>query len=271
MTKHVLGNGQSSTVGGGQWNGDSLAFTGTSGATGVDPIVTFTGPNTLAGVTDSGTAATPGFGTINLTSGAGLVIDALSVSQATLAISEHPGTTVTFDGTSRIANNSTLTATGLSGAGTYAINGSMSIGGDSTVNMDYVAVTGTGTITLAAPAALLRVGSVGAGETVVLNGGMLSLTNGMSFLGTITDATPAVSRIGSAASVDIYNALSAVDGTFNRTTGVLQLFNASGAIVTNLTFAGTGKLYVTPTTGLSTNYLAVTSHPTAGMLPIITS
>ena len=94
--------------------------------------------------------------------------------------------------------------------------------------MDYVAIAGTGTFHLTGENALLRAGTVGAGETVVLDGGMLSLTNGMKFLGTITDSAPAASRIGPFSSVDVYNALDAVQETFNRTTGVLDLFDAQG-------------------------------------------
>ena len=111
--------------------------------------------------------------------------------------------------------------------------------------------------------------TVGAGETVVLDGGMLSLTNGMNFLGTITDSAPAASRIGPIASVGVYNALDAVQETFNRTTGVLSLFDTQGATVANLKFAGTGDLYATPTSGLATNYIAITSHASAGALPVL--
>ena len=83
---------------------------------------------------------------------------------------------------------------------------------------------------------------------------MLSLTNGISFLGTITDSAPGSSRIGPIASVSVYNALDAVQETFNETTGVLKLFNAKDQMVANLRFAGSGDLYATPTTGLATNY-----------------
>jgi hypothetical protein len=134
--------------------------------------------------------------------------------------------------------------------------------------MDDVAVSGGGTFHLTGGAALLRVGAVAAGETVVLDGGMLSLADGMNFLGTITDAAPAVSRIGPTASVDVYNALDAVRETFNPTTGMLDLYNAQGTEVTGLRFAGTGELYAAPTTSLPTNYIAITSHPTSGALPV---
>ena len=265
MANHVLGNGQSAVVSNSQWNGDSLIFSGTSSPM---PIVTFTGSNALANLTDAGTIAIPGSATINVSSGASLVSNGLQVNHATISFTERPGTSVAFNGTSQISNGSTLTATGFGGVSNYAVNGAMTIDGSSTINMDYVALSGSGTITLSGPNALLRAGTVATGNTVKLDGGMLRLTNGMHFLGTITDSNPTVSRIASGASVDIYNALDAVKETFDRTTGILKLVNAQGATVANLTFAGHGDLYATPTTSLSTNYIAISSHASAGMLPI---
>ena len=264
MSNHTLHNDQSAIVAADQWDGDSLVFTGTEQAS----TVTFTGPNTLASVTDIGAPAWPGHASIDLMPGAALTTGRLSVNAANLAINERPGASVAFDGISRISNDSTLTATGYAGTGLYTLDGTMTIDGSSTVNMDAVAVSGTGTFHLTGDAALLRVGAVAAGETVALDGGMLSLADGMSFLGTITDAIPAVSRIGPTASVDVYNALDAVRETFDPTTGMLDLYNAQGTEVTGLRFAGTGELYAAPTTSLPTNYIAITSHPTSGALPV---
>lgn len=265
MVKHTLNNGQSVTVAADQWDGSVLAFAGTSTAFGQTPTATFTGANTLANITDTGSATIHGQGAITLMPGGALTTGGLTVNAATLYINERPGTTVTLNGTSTIANGSTLTATGYAGAGTYFVNGRMNIDATSTVNMDYVTVKGTGTIHLTGNA-LLRAGVVSStSETVVLDGGMLSLTNGMNFQGTITSSTPASSRIGALASVDIYNAIDAVRETFNRTTGMLGLFNAQGKEVASLKFAGTGDLYAAPTTGLATNYIAIT-HSAAGSL-----
>jgi hypothetical protein len=260
MTTHTLRAGQAATVAADQWDGSSLAFasTGSTAAT-----VTFTGSNTLAAITDTAGGRPPSYATINLTPGAALTTNALTVKSAHLAINEGPGTSVTLNGTDRISNDSTLTATG---NGAYTVNGTMNIDGTSTVNMDYVAVNGTGTFHLTGEDALLRLGSVGQGETVALDGGILSLTNGMSFLGTITDTAPATSRIGPIAAVDVYNAMTAVSETFNQTTGVLDLLNAQGSVVANLKFAGTGDLYAAPTTGLATNCIVISSHP--GGLPV---
>ncbi|MDR3532931.1 MAG: hypothetical protein P4L90_20535 [Rhodopila sp.] len=268
MSKHTLHNGQSATITAHQWDGDSLAFAGTSSASGPVPIATFTGPNTLSGITDIGAATATGYGIIDLMPGGALTTGALNINHAILSINERPGSSVSFNGISRVINGSTLTATGYAGVGTYTVNGTMNIDGTSTVNMDYVAVAGTGTFHLTGEDALLRVGTVGAAETVVLDGGMLSLTNGMNFLGTITDSAPASSRIGPTASVDVYNALDAVRETFDQTTGVLGLFNTQGTEVANLKFAGTGALYAAPTAGLATNYIAITSHASAGALPV---
>jgi hypothetical protein len=268
VIKHIIHNGQFVSIGTDQWDGDSLAFAGTSSAAGQAPTVTLSGPNRLTSVLDSGTTAAPGQGTIDLMPGGALTIGGLTINRATLSISERPGAGVTFNGNSRIANGSTLTATGYAGAGAYSVNGTMNIDGSSTVNVDYVAVNGSGTFHLTGESALLRVGTVGAGETVVLDGGMLSLTNGMHFAGTITDSAPGSSRIGPIASVDVYNALDAVREMFNETTGVLNLFNALGTEVASLKFAGTGDLYAAPTVGLATNFIAITSHPSAGALPV---
>jgi hypothetical protein len=261
-------NGQSITVTSDQWDGDSLAFAGTSSAAGQTPTVTFTGPNTLSQISDIGPSSAPGYGIINVTPGGALTTGGLTVRNATLFLSERPGTSVTLNGNSQITNGSTLTATGYAGTGAYTVNGAMAIDGTSTVNMDSVAVNGTGTFHLTGEDALLRVGNVAAGDTVVLDGGMLSLANGMSFLGTITDSAPTASRIGPISSVAVYNAMDAVQETFNQTTGVLDLFSAQGTEVANLKFAGTGDLYATPTTGLATNYISISSHPSAGALPV---
>lgn len=268
MTKHTLQNGQSITVASDQWDGDSLAFAGTSSAAGQTPTVTFTGPNTLSHISDIGSPSAPGYGIIDVTPGGALTTGGLRVSNATLFLSERPGTSVTLNGTSQITNASTLTATGYAGTGAYTVNGTMAIDGTSTVNMDSVAVSGSGTFHMTGGNALLRVGSVGAGDTVVLDGGMLSLASGMSFLGTVTDSTPAASPIGPTASVAVYNAMDAIQETFNQTTGMLDLFNAQGTEVANLKFAGAGDLYATPTAGLATNYIAISSHPSAGTLPV---
>lgn len=268
MFKHTIHNGQSITVNADQWDGDGLAFAGTSALYGQTPTVTFFGTNTLAYISDVGSSTIHDYGAINLGVGAALSTRGMNVNAGTLSISERPGASMTFNGTSQVVNGSTLTATGYSGAGNYTLNGTMNIDGSSTVNMDYVKVGGVGTIHLTGENALLRMGSVGAGETVVLDGGMLSLTNGMNFLGTITDSAPASSRIGPIASVAVYNAMDAVQEIFNRTTGSLDLFNAQGTEVAKLTFAGTGDLYAAPTTGLATNYMSITSHPSAGALAV---
>jgi hypothetical protein len=268
VSKQSLHNGQSTIVAADQWDGDSLAFAGTSGAAGQMPTVTFTGPNTLTRITDVGTASAIGHGTINVMPGGAVTTGGLTVTDATLSINERPGTSFTFDGISRISKDSTLTATGYGGAGKYTVNGTMNIDGTSTVNLDYVTVAGTGTFHLTGEDALLRLGNVGAGETVVLDGGMLSLTNGMNFLGTITDSAHGSSRIGPISSVDVYNALGAARETFNQTTGMLNLFDARGTELANLKFTGRGELYAAPTTGLATNYIAITSHPSAGALPV---
>jgi hypothetical protein len=268
VTRHTPDNGQFVTVATGKWNGSNLRFAGTSSAAGQTPSVIFIGRNSLTNLADNATAGTAGYGAINLAPGVALTTTGLTVSAATLWLNELPGSSVTFAGDSRISNGGTLTATSYADTGIYNVSGTMTIDGTSTVNMDDVAVTGTGTIHLTGESALLRVGNVGAGETVVLDGGMLSLTDSMKFLGTITDSAPGSSRIGPISSVGVYNTLGAVRETFSETTGVLNLFNAHGGEVAHLKFAGTGDLYAVPTSGLATNFLLITPHPSAAALPV---
>jgi hypothetical protein len=266
MNHITLHSNQSVVVYNGAWTGDALTLDGTGGGVGEAPLATFTGLNALAYVVDRGTFAKPGHGALAVEANSTLTINGLRVRSATLTFSERFGASVVLGGYSQVVNHSTMTATPFRGYSAYTVNGTMAIDGTSTVNMDYVAVNGSGTFHLTGEDALLRMGSVGAGDTVVLDGGMLSLANGMNFLGTITDSAPAVSRIGVFSSVDVYNAMSAVRETFNETTGMLNLFDAQGGMVANLKFAGTGDLYAAPTTGLTTNYIAITSHP--GGLPV---
>jgi hypothetical protein len=189
VTQHTLQNGQSVNVAAGQWDGNSVAFAGTSSSAGQTPAVTFTGANTLATITDTGSATATGHAAITLMPGGALSTAGLTVNHASLSISERPGTSVTFDGTSQISNESTLTATGYAATGSFTVNDTMNIDATSTVNMDDVTIAGSGTFHLAGADGLLRAGAVGSGATVVLDGGMLSLANGMEFLGTITDST----------------------------------------------------------------------------------
>jgi hypothetical protein len=268
VTRHTLHNGQLVTVSTGKLDGSNLTFAGASSAAGQTPSVIFIGRNSLTNVTDNGTTGAAGYGAINLAPGVALTTAGLTVSAATLWLSELPGSSVTFNGDSRISNGSTLTATGYADTGIYNVSGTMTIDGTSAVNMDAVAVTGSGTIHLTGESALLRAGNVGAGETVVLDGGMLSLTDGMKFLGTITDSAPGSSRIGPISSVGVYNALDAVRETFSETTGMLSLFNAHGSEVARLKFAGKGDLYAAPTSGLATNFILITPHPSAAALPV---
>jgi hypothetical protein len=266
MMHITLHSHQSVVVADGAWTGDFLTLDGTGGDVGVAPLATFTGLNALAYVADSGSYAAMGHGAIAVGAGATLTTNGLLVSSAAMTLSEQFGANLVLGGVSQVVHGSTLTATLFRGYGAYTVNGVMTIDGSSTVNMDYVDVGGTGRFQLTGEDALLRMGNVGTGNTVVLDGGMLSLASGMNFQGTITDSAPAASRIGVFSSVDVYNAMSAVRETFNETNGVLNLFDASGGMVANLKFAGTGDLYAAPTTGLPTNYVAITSHP--GGLPI---
>ena len=266
MTTYSLSTGQSATITGGTQNDDNLSLAG-NGAYQA-PTATFTGSDVLAAVVDTGTDTQSGFGNINLSRGGGMITNSLNGDNALLSVNEMPGSAVAFDGSSTIAHNGRLVAAGYRGISNYALNGTMTIDGSSTVNFGAVTLNGTGTFELTGANSRLSLGGTGSGTTVVLDGGMLSLTNGMSFLGTITDTAPSASRIGPGTSVDVYNAMTAASETFDRTTGALKLLDAQGTAVAALKFAGTGDLYAVPTTGLDVNYIAVTSHPSAGALPV---
>ena len=54
---------------------------------------------------------------------------------------------------------------------------------------------------------------------------MLGLTDVMSLPGTITDSAPQTCQTGSPLLDDVYNVLSAIQETFNPTTGASQLFD----------------------------------------------
>jgi hypothetical protein len=266
MLHITLHSNQTVTVYDGAWTGDSLRLDGQAGTASNAPYATFTGYNNLFNIIDAGSYGAHGYGAVAVAANSTLVSQGMYVSAATMTFSEQFGAHVTFDGLNQVINGSTLTATPFRGYSDYTLNGKMAIDGTSTVNMDYVAVNGHGTFHLSGEDALLRLGSVAASNTVVLDGGMLSLANGMDFLGTIRDSAPASSRIGTFASVDVYNAMTAVRETFNETSGLLKLFDARGGTVASLKFAGKGDLYAAPTTGLATNYIAITSHP--GGLPV---
>ncbi|HEY8288326.1 MAG TPA: hypothetical protein VIG49_03585 [Acetobacteraceae bacterium] len=266
MTNRILPNGHAVLVNNAEWNGDSAFFMGAPSPS-QEGFATFAGNNTLAGMTVDGPAGVPAYGGVSINPGVTLTVAGIHLRNGNLSVAERPTGALALTGTSLISQHSTLTVTGYSGVGSVSLGGVMNIA-NSTVNMDYVPVSGNGTFHLTGQNALLRVGAVGAGDTVKLDGGMLSLVDGMRFLGTITDSTPRGSAISPAATVEVFNAGDAVREVFNTTSGMLDLFNAQGAEVANLHFAGGGALFAEKTTGLPTNYVAITSHPSANMLPV---
>ncbi|HYZ24739.1 MAG TPA: hypothetical protein VE690_21535 [Rhodopila sp.] len=265
MTTYVLHTGQSATISGGSGD-DSLYFAG-YGAAG-EPVATFTGSDTLDAVSATGTDTQAGFAVINLMPGGAMATNSMTVDHATLSLNEMPGSAVTFNGPATLSHRGILVATGYRGISNYTLNSTMTIDGTSVANFSVVNLQGSGTIHLTGADSRLWLSATSTGTTVNLDGGTLELTNGMSFLGTITDSAPQASRIGAEASVDLFNAMSAASETFDRATGMLSLFDAQGTQVAALKFAGTGDLYAVPTSGLETNYIAVTSHPSARALPV---
>ena len=265
MARRVILDGQSFSVAAHQWDGDQVYFIGTSAAT--TPAVTFNGQNVLGGAVD-GQTSTATLGAIRIAPGVNLAIGVIAMNHGTLSVSDAAGATLTLTGASTLKNQSTLNVFGI---GTVTLNGTMAIDGTSAANLDYMAIGGQGQFHLTGEQALLRLGTVGAGETVVLDGGILSLSGGMRFLGTITDSSPAAGAISPFAEVDIYNAMDAVRENFNTTTGALALFNAAGAQIAGLHFAGGGPVYAVKTAGLPTDHVVLSMHPAANALPITMS
>ena len=112
-----------------------------------DATVTFTG-NKLVSIADSGHRHRIGYGAINLMPGVALTTGGLTVNARQLPINERPGTSMSFNGTSRVIQWQHPDRYRLWRHRTYTVNGTMNIDGTSTVNMDYVAVAGTGTFHL---------------------------------------------------------------------------------------------------------------------------
>ena len=266
MTTRVLGNGQSAAVGDHQWDSDSIVFRGTSSSVGIDPVVTFSGTNDLGSISVYGYGARSGYGVIQLNAKSAVSTNGVHLSNGRLAIDQRPGGMLVMNGKSWLSNHSTLGATALYGLGSVQLNGAVNIDGTSTVNMDYMPVTGRGTFRLTGEGALLRLGSVSAAITVKLDSGMLSLTDGMRFLGTITDSSPSESRISASSSVQVFNTWAAVAEVFDRSNGVLELLDANGQRVAHLKFAGRGDLYARPDAAAGS--VVISSHPSQDSLPV---
>jgi len=261
VSHHIFGNGQSISLAAGQWSGQWITFAGTSAAFGQDPVVTFLGNDTIGRISISGTAQTPEYGAVSVAPGVSVAVGGIDLSYGSFAVAERPYGALTVTGTSNITHGSTVTATAYSGVGAFTLDGVMNIDGSSTVNLDYLPINGSGTFNLTGKNALLRMGQVGADTVVKLDGGVLSLRDGMHFLGTITDSSPAAGVISPFAEVDVYNAMDAVRQSYDTTTGMFGLFNAQGVPVANLHFSGTGPLHAFKTSGLPTDHIVISEHP----------
>jgi hypothetical protein len=92
----------------------------------------------------------------------------------------------------------------------------------------------------------------------LLNGGTLVANDGMRIQGTIYETPNAVT--------DVLNAKTAVKEIFDRSTGVLDLVDQSGADVASLKFAGAATLYTTPNVA---GGMDITTGHHVGSLPVI--
>ena len=265
----TYGNGANVNVTTPFLNGYNVTLAGTSQAN--EPIVRFVDTNvanTLSSVSEYGHSAHAlayDEITMNPFDQPGLTVtNGIVLSFGKLAMGSSDGGATTIGGTSVITNDSTFTASG----GRYqadatVLKGAMIVAGGSTADFSRAPLQGNGTIYVEG-SSTVDVNKVVAGLHVDVLSGKLVDTNGfgasggMSFLGTIDETA--------GGTTDVLNATTAVEETFNRSTGVLDLLNKSGVDVAQLKFAGASTLYTTPD---AAGGMDITTAHHAGSLPTI--
>ena len=270
-TPHVTyGNGQRIGSSPGRLNGYEVVFAGTAQQT--EPILTISGSlppavpyasTTLYSVEVHGTSSLAlaygylGFNPLST----GVIANGIHMSYGDFTLNQQ-GAKVTLSGTSVINNDSTLTVLGgRYHTAPYTLNGTVFVGSGSTVNADEAQLSGGGSINLNAATAAADLKTADTSIHVNVNSGVLSLKDGMSFLGTIHEA--------STGTTEIFNSLAAVRETFNQSTGVLDLLNSAGANVASVKFAGSATLYATP--DAATGAIDITNTHHTGSLPVVFS
>jgi hypothetical protein len=141
------------------------------------------------------------------------------------------------------------------------LHGSVNVGNGSTANFEEAQLSGGGTFNENSATAKVALKVADSSLHVTITQGMLSLKDGMSFLGTI--------REGASGTTEIFNASAAVKETFNQSTGVLDLLNSAGANVASVKFTGSATLYATP--DAATGAIDITNARHTGSLPVVFS
>lgn len=238
------------------------------------PIATYT----VGKVEVSGTDTTPNYGFLDTLEAPVTIQHGLQVSDGTLWTDFNIG--FTLDGRSVISDGGSLITLGGRYHGSLVtLNGSLSVGDNSTADFTDAHLTGDGTVKTTAPSATIDVRQTGGlvmgsnpsvTDTVhfdLTKGGtlnILSIDAPMSFVGQI--------RMGDNATVNINSqppsggSPDVVSEIWHTKTDVLDLLNAAGQYVAQIGFAkGTHELYAAPTSATS---VAVTTHWAAGDLPV---
>jgi probable HAF family extracellular repeat protein len=258
----------------GQDAGDTFIFAGT--AAGNAPTLQFLGTggtganNTTGALVVTGTPNAPAYGNITQAANANVVDSGgFQISNGTLLDSMAAGTTLSISNTGTIANSGTVDISS-NGQGTFSVSAAINLSarGTNVLNLNGVAVTGAGVIDQQGENDATYVSSV-AGTDFEISGGVLTLANPTGFNGTIgpISATAGAPSIGAFSQIDILNAINVAKGSFDTTTGMLSLLNASGTDIGNVHFAGvaTGlRLTQEPARGSSSAYLAINDQGTSG-------
>ncbi len=249
-----------------------IRLAGTTPSLPTSPLIDFTGlfaMYQLGKVEVLGTAATPNYGWIESNPQTFTTFTkGVHVSHGILTTDSNSG--FIFEGKSVITNGGTLDALGgRYHSSLYTLNGSVSVGRNSSADFSDVHLAGHGTVKLTAESATVSAGGIGGVAAGVhfdlTKGGTLNIDNGMNFLGRVD--------IGCQATVNINTPifettpLGAVSEIWHTKSGVLDLLGSIGQRVAHIQFAkGTPELYAAP--NATTGGVSVSTHFAAGDLPV---
>jgi hypothetical protein len=210
--------------------------------------------------------------------GAGSVAEVTSgvnINNGVLTVDQQAGAQLVLDGTSLLSNGGSLIATSPGGQGTVTVNGTVTLDavGHNTLDLDGVRVNGDGAVIQRGEDDMTHVHKV-SGVQFQIDGGALVIDDALPFDGTIGPAPGALDNdaIGLFGLVEVLGgALNTAAASFDTSSGILSLFNGGGQYLGGLRFSGDASgLSLSVTTGLPTNYLAITDHPggSGGSIPV---
>ena len=249
-----------------------IRFAGTTPSLPAAPLVDLSGLLAiypLDKVEVLGTAATPNYGWLESDPETSTTLTkGVHVSHGTLTTDSNSG--FTFEGKSVITNGGMLDALGgRYHSSLYTLNGSVSVGENSSADFSDVHLAGNGRVKLTAESATVSaggIGGVGAGVHFDLTrGGTLNIDNGMNFLGHVDIGCDATVNI----STPIFQTtpLGAVSEIWHAKSDVLDLLGPAGQDVAQIQFAkGTPELYAAP--NATTGGVSVSRHFAVGDLPV---